>query len=59
MVWNDRRWEEIGSRATIFELTVSAREAPPIEWLIKQCAAPKTGIHSIVTEDALARLAER
>jgi type II secretory pathway predicted ATPase ExeA len=52
--------EEIGSRATIFELDGIRQEKPRyIEWLIKQCAAPKTAIHSIVTEEALARLAER
>jgi hypothetical protein len=52
--------EEIGSRATIFELEGIRQEKPRyIGWLIKQCAAPKTEIHSILTEDALARLAER
>ena len=35
--------EEIGSRATIFELEGIRQEKPRyIEWLIKQCAAPKT-----------------
>jgi type II secretory pathway predicted ATPase ExeA len=52
--------EEIGSRATIFELDGIRQEKPRyIGWLIQQCAAPKTEIHSILTEDAVARLAER
>jgi type II secretory pathway predicted ATPase ExeA len=52
--------EEIGSRATIFELDGIRQEKPRyIGWLIQQCATPKTVIHSILTEDALARLAER
>jgi hypothetical protein len=52
--------EEIGSRATIFELDGIRQEKPRyIGWLIQQYAAPKTAIHSILTEEALARLAER
>jgi type II secretory pathway predicted ATPase ExeA len=52
--------EEIGSRATIFELDgIRQEKLRYIEWLITQCAASKTEIHSIVTEEALARLAER
>jgi type II secretory pathway predicted ATPase ExeA len=52
--------EEIGSRATVFELEGIRQEKPrDIGWLIQQCAAPKTAIHSILTEDALPRLAEQ
>jgi type II secretory pathway predicted ATPase ExeA len=52
--------EEIGSRATSFELDGIRQEKPRyIAWLIQQCAAPKTAIHTILTEEALARLAER
>ena len=52
--------EEIGSGATLFELDDIRQEKPRyIGWLLQQCAAPKMAIHTIVTEEALAHLAER
>jgi type II secretory pathway predicted ATPase ExeA len=52
--------EEIGSRATLFELEGIRHDKPRyIAWLIQQCTAPKTAIDSIFTAEALARVAER
>jgi hypothetical protein len=49
--------EEIGSRATIFELEGLGREKRTyIKWLLTQSTAPKTKIQGIITEDALATL---
>ena len=52
--------EEIGSRATIFELEGLGNEKRKyIKWLLMQSVAPKTKIEGIITEDALATLSEK
>jgi type II secretory pathway predicted ATPase ExeA len=52
--------EEIGSRATIFELEALGSEKQKYaKWLLAQSVAPKTKIESILTEDALERLSEK
>jgi len=52
--------EEIGSRATIFELEgLGSEKRTYITWLLTQSTAPKTKIEGIITEDALATLRER
>ena len=52
--------EEIGSRATIFELEgLGSEKRTYIKWLLTQSTAPKTKIEGIITEDALATLSEK
>ena len=52
--------EEIGSRATIFELEgLGTEKRKYIKWLLMQSVAPKTKIESIITEEALASLSEK
>jgi type II secretory pathway predicted ATPase ExeA len=52
--------EEIGSRATIFELEgLGSEKRTYIKWLLTQSTAPKTKIEGIITEDALATLTEK
>lgn len=52
--------EEIGSRATIFELEgLGSQKRTYIKWLLTQSTAPKTKIEGIITEDALATLSEK
>src|SRR5215467_15924179 len=52
--------EEIGSRATIFELEgLGSEKRTYIKWLLTQSTAPKTKIEGIITEDALATLGEK
>ena len=47
--------EEIGSRATIFELEgLGSEKRKYVKWLLVQSTAPKTKIEGIITEDALA-----
>jgi hypothetical protein len=43
--------EEIGSRATIFELEgLGSEKRKYLKWLLVQSVAPKTKIESVVTE---------
>ena len=52
--------EEIGSRATIFELEgLGSEKQRYIKWLLMQSVAPKTKIEGIITEEALATLSEK
>ena len=52
--------EEIGSRATIFELeSLGSEKRKYLKWLLIQSVAPKTKIESVITDDALARLSEK
>ena len=52
--------EEIGSRATIFELeSLGSEKRKYLKWLLVQSVAPKTKIESVITDDALARLSEK
>ena len=54
------RWEEIGSRATIFELeSLGSEKRKYLKWLLVQSVAPKTKIESVITDDALARLSKK
>ena len=54
------RWEEIGSRATIFELeSLGSEKRKYLKWLSMHSVAPKTTIESVITEDALATLSEK
>ena len=52
--------EEIGSRATIFELEGLGSEKPKyLKWLLAQSVAPKTKIESVIADDAVAMLSEK
>jgi type II secretory pathway predicted ATPase ExeA len=52
--------EEIGSRATIFELEgLGSEKRKYLKWLLAQSVAPKTKIESVITEDAVAMLGEK
>ena len=52
--------EEIGSRATIFELEGLGREKSKyLKWLLVQSVGPKTKIESVIAEDAFATLSEK
>ena len=52
--------EEIGSRATVFELEGLGSEKPKyLKWLLAQSLAPKTKIETVITEDAVAMLSEK
>ena len=52
--------EEIGSRATIFELeSLGSEKRKYLKWLLIQSVAPKTKIESVITDDALARLSKK
>jgi len=52
--------EEIGSRATIFELEgLGSEKRKYLKWLLVQSVAPKTKIESVITEDAVAILSEK
>ena len=52
--------EEIGSRATIFELEGLGTAKPKyLKWLLLQSVAPKTKIESVIAEDAVAMLSEK
>jgi len=52
--------EEIGSRATIFELEgLGSEKQRYIKWFLMQSVAPKTKIEGIITEEALATLSEK
>jgi type II secretory pathway predicted ATPase ExeA len=47
--------EEIGSRATIFELEgLGSEKRKYLKWLLIQSVAPKTKIESVITDDAVA-----
>src|SRR6202011_2834020 len=52
--------EEIGSRATIFELEgLGSEKRKYLKWLLVQSVAPKTKIESVITDDAVAMLGEK
>ena len=52
--------EEIGSRATIFELEgLGSEKRKYIKWLLVQSMVPKTKMEGIITEDAFATLSEK
>src|SRR5271165_4161325 len=52
--------EEIGSRATIFELEGLGNEKRKyLKWLLAQSVAPKTKIENVITDDAVAMLSEK
>jgi hypothetical protein len=52
--------EEIGSRATIFELEgLGSEKRKYLKWLLAQSVAPKTKIESVMTDDAVAMLSEK
>jgi type II secretory pathway predicted ATPase ExeA len=52
--------EEIGSRATIFELEgLGSEKRKYLKWLLVQLVSPKTKIESVITEDAVATLSEK
>jgi type II secretory pathway predicted ATPase ExeA len=52
--------EEIGSRATIFELEGLGHEKRKyLKWLLAQSVAPKTKIENVITDDAVAMLSEK
>ena len=52
--------EEIGSRATIFELEgLGSEKRKYLRWLLAQSVAPKTKIESVITEDAVGTLGEK
>ena len=52
--------EEIGSRATIFELEgLGSEKRKYLKWLLAQSVAPKTKIESVITDDAVAMLSEK
>jgi type II secretory pathway predicted ATPase ExeA len=52
--------EEIGSRATIFELEgLGSEKRKYLKWLLAQSVAPKTKIESVITEDAVGTLGEK
>src|SRR6202007_1633873 len=52
--------EEIGSRATIFELEgLGSEKKKYVKWLLVQSVAPKTKIESVITDDAVAMLGEK
>lgn len=52
--------EEIGARATVFELeSFKGQQKAYLIWLLTQCLKPKVGLDHILTEGALALLAER
>jgi hypothetical protein len=52
--------EEIGSRATIFELEgLGSEKRKYLKWLLAQSVAPKTKIESVITDDAVAMLGEK
>jgi type II secretory pathway predicted ATPase ExeA len=49
--------EEIGSRATIFELEGLGNEKRKyLKWLLAQSVAPKTKIENVITDDAVTML---
>jgi type II secretory pathway predicted ATPase ExeA len=52
--------EEIGSRATIFELEgLGSEKRKYLKWLLLQSVAPKTKIESVITDDAFATMSEK
>jgi type II secretory pathway predicted ATPase ExeA len=52
--------EEIGSRATIFELeSLGSEKRKYLKWLLLQSVAPKTKIESVISDDAVATLSEK
>ena len=52
--------EEIGSRATIFELKgFGSEKRKYLKWLLVQSVSPKTKIESVITDDAVAMLGEK
>ena len=52
--------EEIGSRATIFELEgLGSEKRKYLKWLLVQSVSPKTKIESVITDDAVAMLSEK
>ncbi len=52
--------EEIGARATVFELDgLKGQQKAYMTWLLGQCTKSKTKVEDILTEEALALLAER
>ena len=52
--------EEIGSRATIFELEgLGSEKRKYLKWLLVQSMVPKTKMEGIITEDAFATLSEK
>ena len=52
--------EEIGSRATIFELeSLGSEKKKYLKWLLMQSVAPKTKIESVFTDDAVGTLSEK
>jgi len=52
--------EEIGSRATIFELEgLGSEKQRYIKWLLMQSVTPKTKIEGIIAQEALATLGEK
>ena len=52
--------EEIGSRATIFDLPgVEGHKQEYVHWLLEQCSKPKTKHEDIFMDEALAVLTER
>ena len=52
--------EEIGSRATIFELEgLGSEKRKYLKWLLLQSVAPKTKIESVIADDAFATMSEK
>jgi hypothetical protein len=52
--------EEIGSRATIFELEGLGNEKRKyLKWLLVQSVALKTKIENVITDNAVAMLSEK
>jgi hypothetical protein len=52
--------EEIGSRATIFELEgLGSEKRKYLRWLLAQSVGPKTKIETVITDDAVAMLGEK
>jgi type II secretory pathway predicted ATPase ExeA len=52
--------EEIGSRATIFEMEgLGSEKRKYLKWLLAQSVAPKTKIESVIADDAVAMLSEK
>jgi len=52
--------EEIGSRATIFELeSLGNDKRKYLKWLLTQSVAPKTKIETIITDEALIALSDK
>ena len=52
--------EEIGSRATLFELEgLGSEKREYLKWLLAQSVAPKIKIESVITDDAFATMSEK